>query len=327
MRKIRWGVMGCGRISDWFSQGLTVAEGAELYACASRDADKAADFAGRHGFRKSYGSYEELAADSAVDIVYIGTPIRYHAECMELCLRAGRHVLCEKAFTVNAEEARRVIRLSREKGLFLMEAMWTKCLPVFREIMAWAEEGRFGDIRALESVFYNRCAAGHRLFDESIAGGALLDLGVYPITCATALMGFDITGIETKAILSPQNTDVYGTIRLDYSSGAFAQLGCGLTASRRQILYVSGTKGSLLLDNEPFHAPQRAALLDENLQETAVSSHPFRKNGYEYEAEEAMQCLRRGATESRLVPLDQTLRIMEIMDTCRRKWGFRYSFE
>ena len=327
MEKIRWGLMGAGRISGWFATALSVLEDAECYAIASRTLEKGQQFAETYGFEKAYGSYEEMLADPLVDVVYIGTPVREHFGHIMMCLQAGKHVLCEKSLTVNARQAKQAVDLAREKNLFFMEAMWMKCQPVFRQIKQWVNEGLLGEIRGVDARFYTQSGKGHRLYKHELAGGALLDLGYYPVTYACELLGYEPKNIQNHAIIGAGNVDYLDSIVLEYDNGSFAHLSCGLGEEKMVSLYILGTKGRITLQKEFFFQAQKAQVVNFDNEVLASCEIPFLKNGYEYEAMEVMECIRKGRMESELVRPDDTVAVMEILDTCRAQIGFRFDFE
>ena len=326
-KEIRWGLMGTGRIAGWFAKALTVADGAVCYAAASRTKEKAEAFAGEFGFARAYGSYEELLKDDAVDVVYIATPVREHYHNIKMCLEAGKHVLCEKSLTVNGAQAREVVALAREKQLFFMEAMWTKCQPVFKAIRQWVNDGVIGEVRAVDTSFYTATGTNHRLYRHELAGGALLDLGYYPVTCACAFLGYHPTAVQSHSVIGNGNVDYLDSIILEYENGSFAHLSTGLGAEKTAGLYILGTKGRISVHDEFFFQAQRAQAVDFGNNVLASCEEPFLMNGYEYEAMEVMDCIRDGKTYSELVTLDDTVAVMDILDQCRAKAGFRYSFE
>lgn len=327
--RINWGIVGAGRMSGWFSEALAaLPEEACLYAAASRTEEKARAFAAKYGYRKAYGSYEALLCDPAVDVVYIGTPVREHFGHIMMCLEAGKPVLCEKSLTVNAGQAREAVRVSREKGLFLMEAVWTKCQPVFRQICSWCETGKMGTVQAADIRFYTKAGRSHRLFCHETAGGALLDLGIYPVMYACALFGGAPVSVQSHTVMSPEaRVDLEDSVVLTFPGGGFAHLSCGLGTEKLASLYAVGTKGRILLADEFFFQAQRAELIGYDQERLAVAEGPFLKNGYEFEAMEVMRCLRAGKTESELVRQEDSITVMEILDTCRANAGFRYDFE
>lgn len=352
-KKIRFGVIGAGRIAGLFSEGLTVVEDAERYAIGSRTLEKAQAFAEKYGYEKAYGSYDELLQDPDVDVVYIATPIREHYANMKAALEAGKPVLCEKSLTINAAEAEEVVALARSKGLFLMEAVWTRCQPVYRKIKEWADSGLLGEIKAADGWFYTAAYKGHRLYNAETGGGALLDLGFYPVMYACTFLGMHPEQIQTHTIMGVKTSknemqtsqndatasgqpgenaagalvDFMDSIVLTYPDGSFAHLSTGLAEAKRAVMYLMGTKGRVSIQDELFYMAQKAQAL--NLDNEVMDSidEPFLKNGYEYEAMEVIRCLREGRTESELVPLDDSIAVMRILDTCRANAGFKFPFE
>lgn len=327
MKQIKWGIMGAGRISGWFSTALSALPDADRYAVGSRDLAKGQRFAQEYGFKKVYGSYEELVQDPDVDIIYIGTPIRYHYDALLLALHAGKHVLCEKAFTVNAAQANEVCALAREKNLFLMEAMWTKCQPAYRKMLTWIRDGLIGDIQSVEARFFTKSGNGHRLFRHEIAGGALLDLGIYPLTAACDILGYQPEKVISCAALGKERIDYSSSTLLTYPNGAYASVSSGLGLSKMISLFIIGTKGRICIEKEPFFQAEHVEAwgYDDTLLDSFDGK--FMKNGYEFEAIEVMDCLRHGKTESDLAPLHETLATMALMDKMRAQWGMKYDFE
>ena len=326
-QKIRWGYMGAGRIASWFATGMSVLEDAERYAIASRTLEKGEKFAEEYGFTKAYGSYEEMLQDPNVDIVYVATPMVEHYRCVKMCLEAGKNVLCEKALTVNAAQAQELVDMAREKNLFFMEAAWTKCHPVFLKVKEWIDSGLLGEIQGMDVRFYTKAGEGHRLYKRELAGGALLDLGFYPVMYACAFMGHEPKNILSHMIIGEKNVDYLNSIILEYENGKFAHLSSGLGSERTVSAYIMGTKGRILFQDEIFFQATKAVAYDFDNHVLATFEGPFLKNGYEFEAIEAMECLRTGKTESDKVPLDETVAIMKILDTCREQANFKYDFE
>lgn len=326
-RKIRWGYMGAGRIAGWFATGMSVLEDAELYAIASRTLEKGEKFAKEYGFTRAYGSYDEMLKDPDVDIVYVATPVAEHYSCVKKCLEAGKNVLCEKALTVNAAQAAELIDLAREKDLFFMEAAWTKCQPVFLKIKEWVESGLIGEVQGMDVCFYTMAGEGHRLYKHELAGGALLDLGFYPVMYACAMMGHEPQRILSHTVMGEKRVDYLDSIILEYEGGRFAHLSCGLGSEKRVSAYILGSKGRISLNDEFFFQATKVTAYDFDNHILDEFEGPFLKNGYEFEAMEAMECLRAGLKESPKVPLNETLAIMKILDTCRKNAGFRYDFE
>ncbi|MGI6020316.1 MAG: Gfo/Idh/MocA family protein [Lachnospiraceae bacterium] len=312
--KIKWGFMGAGRICGWMAEAMSVIEDAEKYVIASRTLEKAQAFAAKHGFTKAYGSYEEMLSDPEVDIVYIGTPVSEHFKHIKMCLEAGKNVLCEKSLTLSGAEAREAVKMAREKNLFLMEAMWMKCQPAYRKVKEWIANGLMGEIQAVDVRFYTAAGKGHRLYDKSIAGGALLDLGVYPITYACDMLGYHPEQIISNSVIGQTGVDYFDSIVMTYPGGKTAHCSTGLGSEKMVSVFLLGSKGRVTISKEFFFQAQSVELLDFDSNVIDSFSEPFMKNGYEYEAIEAMKCLREGKIESDLIKLDDTVAVMEILD-------------
>src|SRR5215475_247224 len=253
--KIRWGILATGGIAAYFTEDLLQLSDAEVLAVGSRAPETAEAFASRYGIPRAYGSYEELAADPEVDIVYVATPHSGHLAASRLCLEAGRAVLCEKPVTLNAADARSLIDLARERGRFFMEAMWMRCNPAILRMLEVIDAGAIGSVLSLQADFG---LAGpveplHRLRNPDLGGGALLDLGVYPISFAHMVLGAP-SAITAWSRLSPEGVDENSGVLLGYDSGALATLSCGMLAESACLASVSGTDGWIELPHN-FYRP------------------------------------------------------------------------
>lgn len=326
MERIRWGILATGIIADIVASDLKDTKDAEMVAVASRSQAKADAFGKKWGIPKRYPNYQSLAEDPDVDVVYIATPHSHHYENMLMCLEAGKHVLCEKAFTLNSAQAEECIVLAREKNLFLMEAMWMRFNPAIDRVKGWVQEGLLGDIRLLTADFCLNKAyePAHRLYNPELGGGALLDLGIYPLSFATFMLGYpqNITG---QAHLSKDGVDILDTYQLTYENGATASLVCGLGIYNPCEAFIAGDKGYIRV-HERFYRPDRLTLHFDG-QKPREFEIPYRGNGYVYEIEEVHACLREGRMESKIMPLDETLKLMRIMDGLRAEWGVVYPGE
>lgn len=320
MKKTRWGIMGTGRIAGVFCNMLKDLEQAEIYAVASRDQEKASAFGSKYNAAVCYGSYEELVQDPQVDIIYIATPIACHYENTKLCLNAGKHVLCEKALTQSSAQAKELYALSQEKNVFLMEALWTKCQPVFRKILEWKKEGKLGRIQAIEARFYTLGGRDHRLVKNRNQGGVLFDLVIYPLMYTCALLGYKPQNINALAVIGGDDIDIMDSIQLLYEDGAFASITSGVSNERQISLYIQGTEGRILIQNEFFFQAQHVVLEDWNGQPKESFDGSFLISGYEYEAIEAMECIAQGKTQSELIPMEDTIAILELLEECKKKW-------
>lgn len=327
MKTIQWGILGAGRIAGIFSTALAALPDAGRLAVGSRDEKKAAAFAASYGFERSYGSYEKLLADPETDIIYVATPIRYHYEHIKACLLAGKNVLAEKPFTVNAAQAGELITLAKERGLFLMEAVWTKCQPSFLELKSWIAQGVLGELKTVDIQFYTAADTTHRLYNRKIAGGSLLDVGVYPVMYACALLGNEPERVISHAFIGEKHVDYTDSIVLEYQNGSYAHLSSGLGPEKMISLYIQGTKGRVLVKKEYFFQVTSLEALDYDNRVIRSFHQPFLCNGYEYEAMEAMECIRNKQIQSDKVPLSDTLAVMKILDTCRQQWGYQFEFE
>ncbi len=323
--RIRWGIIGTGRIAHAFAKALAGCEDAVPYAAASRTRQKADEFAATYGFQKAYGSYAELAQDPNIDAVYIATPMSAHYHDAKLCLANGKNVLCEKSVTLNSWQLEELLELARRNGLFFMEAMWMKCRPVYRKAMEWVRGNKIGTIRYLKAEFCNLVPynAENRLFRADCGGGALLDLAVYPLTLAHDIMG--VPGkIVTHAHLR-NGIDLSNTMLLSYENAA-ASLDSSFEYPSRNNAVISGESG-IILFGDGFHNASEVSLYDRSLHLLETFTAEDRINGYEYEIDEVNRCLRNGLQDSPLVPQRATLEIMQIMDECRRQWGMRFPEE
>lgn len=331
MKTINWGIIGCGNISSQFATGLNNMEHTNILAVASRDITRGEEFAKRFGANKIYNSYEDIAKDEEIDVIYIGTPHSEHYKNAELCIKHGKAVLVEKAFTRNSSETKRLIKLAKENNVFLMEAMWTKCMPVTKEVKDWIKKGRIGEVVNMQINFGFRreMPNTHRLMDPKLAGGALLDVGVYPVTYAVHMMGELPTEIVTTAVLGETGVDVRNSTIFKFRNGALATLNSAVNAEVGKSAVIIGENGRIEIPS--FWTAKEAMLYDVegNLIDTAkdLDRMEGKINGYEYEAYEVNQCLRDGKLESDVVPLQDTLDIMNIMDKMRKEWGVEYPNE
>jgi predicted dehydrogenase len=327
MDKIHWGILGTGMIATKFAEGLMALPDAELVAVGSRSQSRADDFGYEFDVPHRHASYTALADDPDVDVVYVATPHPFHRENSMLCLEGGKAVLCEKPFTINASEAEDVIALAREKGLFLMEAMWTRFLPVLVKTRELLAKGAIGEVRALFADFGFRTAFDpqSRLFDPHLGGGALLDVGVYPISLASMVFGTAPSRINGMAHLGQTGVDEQFAVILGYDQGRLAILTAATRTEMPQEAVLAGAEGRIRI-----HAPwwrSTTLTLSRPRQEDEVLHLPYEGNGYNYEAAAVMDCLRAGRTESDVMGLDETLAIMQTLDRIRAQWGLRYPME
>ncbi|MEP7287085.1 MAG: Gfo/Idh/MocA family oxidoreductase [Chloroflexota bacterium] len=341
MQKIRWGILSTGYIADLFAEGLTaLTDEATLTAVGSREQTSADSFGNTWNVPHRHSSYEALANDPEVDAIYIGTPHPFHYDNTLLCLNAGKHVLVEKPFAMNARQTREMIDLARQKGLFLMEAMWTRFLPTMVQVRKWIADGEIGDVELVRAhfSFMTEFNPASRLFAPELGGGALLDAGIYPISFASMVLGTPKT-ISSTAALGKTGTDDRSAYLFGYDGGKAALLSSGVQLAVPVEADVFGTKGYIKV-HEPWLRPLVATLAkppapgsetsliyDGILFDKQIVHAPTRGNGYNYEAAEVGQCLRAGKLESVVMPLDETLSIMETLDTIRGQWNLTYPNE
>jgi predicted dehydrogenase len=323
---VRWGILGTGWIADQFAQGLAQLSEAELVAVGSRTPELAQRFGAQHDVPHRHGSYQALAEDAGVDVIYVATPNPWHREHTLLCLDSGKPVLCEKPFALNAGQAAEMIRAAREKELFLMEAMWTRFFPLMGKVRALASDGAIGEVQMLvaDLCIQFDFDPSDRRYALELGGGALLDLGVYPLSFASMIMGSP-SKIEALAHLGKTGVDEQAGIVLGYDRGRVSTLYTSIRVDSPVEAILLGTRGQIRIHDWWIH-PHRLTLSVSG-EEATIIEMPYAGNGYQFEAAEVMACLRAGKLESDLMPLDETLSIVETMDAIRARWGLRYPGE
>ncbi len=322
---VRWGIIGAGNIARKFAAGIRHAVGAELLGVGSRAREKAEAFGEELSIPRRYGSYEDLAADGDVDAVYVATPHPMHKACAVLCLSAGKAVLCEKPLTTNAAEAREVVDAARRAGVFCMEGMWTRFLPAIVRMRELLAEGAVGEVRMITADFgfHTEWNPEGRLLNPHLAGGGLLDVGVYPISLASMLFGTPrrVTGL---AHLGATGVDEQAGIILAYDGGRIAVIATAIRTTTPQDAWILGTEGRIRL-HAPWWSSTKITLHRRGEEEKIEL--PLVGNGYNYEVEEVGRCLAEGLIESPTMPLDESISIMETTDRLRAQWGLKYPME
>ena len=328
VQTIRWGIIGTGRIARAFAYGLKFTKNGKLCAIASRTHESAKDFAQEWDIPFVFGSYRDLAESTEIDAVYIATPHSSHAENSILCMQNGKAVLCEKPLAVNAREVESMIKVSKETNSLLMEGMWSRFPPLMTVLRKWLESGRLGDIRTLHADFgflpKNKDPNG-RLFNPSLAGGSLLDIGVYPVSLASMIMGKP-TEIRTLANIGKTGVDEQAGWIFGYQNGALSVLLSSLECETRQEAFIAGTKGSVRIYKQCWK-PQKMTFMETNGTETETVDMPFEGNGFNYEAESFGNLLLEGKKESPIMPLKESLEIMRQMDRIRKEWNLVYPMD
>jgi predicted dehydrogenase len=323
--KIRWGILGCGNIANKFASDLTLVEDAELVAVASRDDQKAIEFTSKHPAKFAFGSYEDLVSCPEVDVIYIATPHGFHHEHAMLCIKHKKSVLCEKAFALNVFQAKEMIQAARSGGVFIMEAFWTKFLPQYQKVAAIIKEGQIGEIKLIQADFGFKAPLplSQRLYEPLLGGGALLDIGIYPVFLAISLLG---RPIEVCAAIKPfpSGVDQQIVAVLKFASGAVANISATFEAVSPVEGTIVGTDGYLKMTNR-FHNATANVELIKNAQVVDIGEmHRESGYGYQFEARHVGECLKKGLIESTVMSHDDTLLLMETLDRIRATCGIRY---
>jgi predicted dehydrogenase len=323
---IRWGILGTGKIAKAFATALQDTPDAKLVAVASRSVDSATTFGQQYCAERFHGSYQALADDPNVDVIYIGTPHPMHHENALMCLNGGKAVLVEKSFTMNRRQAEDIINLARAKKLFVMEAMWTRFMPAVVEAKRIVDSGEIGKPAHVSADFGFTSDAGpeHRLFAPELGGGALLDLGIYPLSMASFFLGA-VTGVKAQAEMTATGVDMQTAFTLAHEGGAVSSCACSLRSRTPTELIISGTKGFVRL-HDRFHNTDSftVTVVDGASRNERTITLPKSGNGYTHEAQEVGRCIRAGLIESPVMPHAETLAIMGTLDEIRAQIGLRY---
>lgn len=322
-------ILGCGRIAAIMAQTIGGMKGeVNAYAVAARDGARAREFAERYHFEKSFGSYEEMLRDPEVDLVYIAVPHSLHALWAGACLHAGKHVLCEKSFTVNEAEARQVLELAEKKKLLCTEASWPRYMPSRKMISELIESGIIGKVQTVFASLDYNITDKERMVRPELAGGALLDVGVYTLNFASMVCGDRIRRIAANCVKYETGVDEKDNIFIEYEDGRMATLYAGMTDCSNRMGVIGGTDGFIEVDN--INNPQEISVfVQEGNGKRLVKSVrvPEQITGYEYEVRSAIRAIEEGRLECEEMPHAQTLELMRQMDECRRQFGLVYPFE
>lgn len=320
---INWGIIGPGRIASKFAHDLLMVDGARLYGVASRDAEKARAFAERYGAEKFYGSYQELAQDPAIDVVYIATPHVFHYPQTMLCLENGKAVLCEKPFGINQREVQEMIAEARHRNLFLMEAFWSRFIPGTEKLLELIAEGAIGQLQMVTADFG---FAGDpdplkRVQNLALGGGSLMDVGLYPVYLSLLLFGPPVA-IKAMASFSETGADNICTMLFDHARGQKAILHSSINTNTPTEAIIFGSEGSIRL-HPRFHHPQKITITKNNGSVETIDI-PYIGYGYFHEITEVVDCLRKGFRESEKMPLAMSLELIKTLDRVRKEIGLTY---
>lgn len=323
-RPVRWGLLAAGRIANAFAEAVRRSAGGRLTAVAARDGGRAAEFAQRHGIPRAHAGYDALYADPDVDAVYISSTNPFHAEQALACIAAGKHVLVEKPMSLTVADAEAVFEASRERGVLAMEAMWTRCLPVVRDAVERVRSGQIGQVRSVHAAFtvpfgYDE---SHRVFDPANGGGALLDLGVYPVTLAHLVAGHP-TDLQILGSTVPSGVDGLAALQWMTVEGAVVQVLCDSGSHGTTRTVIRGTEGWIELHGR-VNDPESFTIHRDGHDPEWV---PGERRHFLHEVDEFHRSLRLGLLESPLVPHADTVAIMTILESARRELGVRYPQE
>lgn len=322
---MKFAVLAAGHIAGSMARAVSGIEAAERYAVASRSIEKAREFAAQWGFEKAYGSYEEMLKDPQVELVYVASPHSHHYQHAKMCLEHGKNVLVEKAFTVNAVQAEELIRMAQKKRLLLAEAMWTRYMPSRFMIDALLESGVIGEVTSLTANLGYELSEKERLQNPELAGGALLDLGVYPINFALMVLKGNVKKINTTAVLSPGGIDWMNSITLIFEDGKMAVLHSNMLARTDRSGIIYGRKGFIEVQN--INNCEEIRVFDVNGKLVSCIGVPEQINGYEYEVLSCMKALEAGRIECEEMPHSETLRVMKLLDDIRKEWEMHFPCE
>lgn len=322
---MNFGIIGAGSIAHAMATTIEQMPDTNMYAIASRNIDKAVEYQKQYHMDKAYGSYEELIKDENIDVIYIATPHAFHYEQAKLCLENGKHVLCEKAFTANASQAKELIELSEKTGLFLGEAMWTRFMPLTYKLKELVEQKVVGNIKMMTANLNFPMLHKERLVKAELAGGALLDVGIYPLTMASLVLGEDIKEIKASAILNENGMDLIGQYTLIYNNGTIADLNGGMCAlsDGKAVLY--GENGFIVV--EGVNNPIAIKVFDQGWNMIGEYKRQDQITGYEYEVIACINAIKNGKIECEEIPHKLTLKLMEVMDEIRKQMGVKYPFD
>ena len=316
---MKLGILGAGGIASTMAKTVAEMKDVEAYAVAARDLGRAREFAQKYEVKKAYGSYEEMLADDEVELVYIATPHSHHYLHAKMCLEAGKNVLCEKAFTVNAEQAQKLFDLAKEKKLLITEAIWTRYMPSRKMINDIIESGVIGEVTAVTANLSYTVSHVERIRKPELAGGALLDVGVYPINFASMVLGDKVKDVKATAIFQ-NGVDILDSIAMVFEGERMATLQCGAREISDRMGSIFGTRGYMQVQN--INNPEKITVFDTEHKEVASYVVPEQISGYEYEVESCMEAIQEGKLECPEMPHAETIRIMKIMDDIRKSWNY-----
>ncbi|MCL4258224.1 MAG: Gfo/Idh/MocA family oxidoreductase [Anaerolineales bacterium] len=324
---ITWGFVAAGKMAAAMAQDLRHARGNRVGGVVSRTPQSAAAFVSQFG-GQAYGTLDAMLADPGIDVVYVSSPNNLHYEQTKAALLTGKPVLCEKTFTLNAPQLAELIEIARSRKLFLMEAMWVRRLPLVAALRQLLQRGAIGQPLHLSAAFHSLppVADDNRFYNPALGGGALLDLGIYPVSFASLVFGAQPHEVVSVAKLAPTGVDTRFSAIFHYASGATAQLAAGFDGRMRHDVMLLGSEGNIRIEMDRGGWKMRRLYLDQGGGRRTLTA-PYKGNGYGYQAAEVRRCLQAGLLESETMPLDESLAILRTLDTLRAQWGMRYPGE
>ncbi len=324
-KRMNVGIIGAGMIAEKMATTINGMEGVTNYAIASRDIEKSKKFAEKFQVEKAYGSYEELAADENVDLIYVATPHSHHCEHGKIALAHNKPILCEKSFTVNAREAKELIDLAKEKQVLAAEAIWTRYMPSRVMIQEIIDKGEIGEVKSLSANLGYPLTHIYRMYAPELAGGSLLDLGVYSLNFACMFLGYDIEEVVSTCTKFETGVDNQAAIILKYKNGVMANLQCNALAATEQCGIIHGTNGYIIAKNINNIDVIEVYNVDRTLRER--KEVPAQITGFEYQVAACKKAIEEGNIECNEMPHDEIIKMMEIMDGLRKEWGIVYPME
>lgn len=319
------GILGLGNIARNMARTVNLMEDVNLYAVASRSLEKAVKFKEEYFAEKAYGSYLELLQDERIDLVYIATPHSHHAQLIELAINNNKPVLCEKSFTTNLDQAKKVIELAHQKNIFLAEAIWTRYVPSRFIIEQLLDSGVIGNISLVESNLGYNVADKERIYKKELAGGALLDLTVYPINFSCMFLGSKIKNINSTVIKMGSGVDGIENVTFVYDNGILATFNTSVYSRLSRKGFIYGSKGYLEIEN--INNPEKISIYDEQGELVEEIIPPEQITGFEYQVSACFEAIEAGEIEPKQMPHKEILRMMEIMDELRKSWGIVFPWE
>lgn len=319
------GILGAGRIAATLAETMNKMSEVECYGVASRDLEKAKAFAKEHDFQHAFGSYEGMLADEEVELIYIATPHSHHYQHIKMCLDAEKHVLCEKSFTVNEKQAAEVIRIAEEKNLLLTEAIWTRYMPSRKMIDDLLAEKVIGDVTKMTANLNYPLCDKERIVKPELAGGALLDVGIYPLNFAYMHFGDKVKEMHSAVQMTSAGVDGENGMILLYEDGRMAILNSGIHGKSDSQGIFYGSMGYMIVEN--INNPEAIKIYDKERNLIRDLKVPEQISGYEYEIKETISCIKEGKLECPSMPHKETLKMMHVMDELRASWGMKYPEE